>query len=141
MAAPAAAQQTAPPAGAAPPAEPPKGDSADARLDRVEATQREQGAVLGRIEQLLRGGRGQGDGGGQGQQQGTAQPSPGDIAAQVRQEIADADQRRQAEEDERTWKAGVNEVIEKVKQENAPREPETGVRARLQRWLVGKEPG
>jgi hypothetical protein len=132
-------QQTAPPpAGApAPTASPAPPAGADARIDRIEATQREQGAVLGRLEQLLTGGAGP-----QGQHAagGPAQPQAGDIAAQVRQEIMDADQRRRAEETDATWRAGVTESIEKIKAEIAPREPQTGFRATLQRLIVGKDP-
>lgn len=134
-------QQTAPPpAGApAPTADPAPPTGADARIDRIEATQREQGAVLGRLEQLLTGGaRPQGQHAAPGQPQG--QPQPADIAAQVRREITEADQRRRAEEDDATWRAGISETVEKLKTERAPREPQTGWRATLQRLVVGKEP-
>jgi hypothetical protein len=111
-----------------------------ARLDRLESVQREQGAVLERVLAAVTGGGSHvapaPAGGGQAQ----GQPSPAEIAAQVRKEIADADQRRKAEESDATWRAGVTEVIEKVKAETAPREPQTGWRARLQRAIVGKEP-
>jgi hypothetical protein len=129
-------QTAAPPAGApAPTADPapPAGDAA--RIDRIEAVQREQGQVLQQVLAAVSGGRG--PAGGPAPQ---GEPQAGDIAAQVRREIQDADQRRKREEDEATWRAGVTEVIEKVKAEKAPREPETGFRARVQRLVVGKEP-
>jgi hypothetical protein len=141
-------QAAAPPAQGAPaagtPAQGAQQDAgADTRMDRLEATQREQGAVLERVLAAVTGGSAgahaaPAQGQGQGQQ---APPNPAEIAAQVRREIGEADQRRRAEEDDKTWRAGVTEVIEKVKAENAPREPETGFRARLQRFVVGKEPG
>jgi hypothetical protein len=133
------AQQTAPPpAGApAPTASPAPPSASDARIDRIEATQREQGAVLGRLEQLLTGGAGPH---GQHAAGGPAQPQAGDIAAQVRQEIMDADQRRKAEESDATWRAGVTESIEKLRAERAPRDPAPGLRGRLQRLIVGKDP-
>jgi hypothetical protein len=138
----AAAQQTgAPPAAGAGDGQGQAQPPADgARLDRLEQTQREQGAVLERVLAAVTGGAaGAHAAPGQGQQQG--QPSAAEIAAQVRSEIADADQRRKAEEDDKTWRASITEVIEKVKAENAPREPQAGFRARLQRFVVGKEPG
>jgi hypothetical protein len=118
-------------------ADPAPPSNADARLDRLEQTQRQQGQVLERILSAV---GGQPPAGQHAAPAGQAQPSAGDIAAQVRQEIADADQRRKAEEDEKTWRAGVTEQIEKLRAENAPREPETGLRARLQRAIVGKDP-
>jgi hypothetical protein len=131
-------QTAPPPAGApAPTANPGPPAAGDARLDRIEATQREQGAVLGRLEQLLTGGGGPA----QGQHAaGGAQPQAGDIAAQVRQEITDSDQRRKREEDDATWRAGVTEKVEKLAAEKAPRDPAPGLRGRLQRIIVGKEP-
>lgn len=139
------AQQTAPPpAGApAPTASPAPPAGADGRIDRLEATQREQGQVLQRIEGLLTGGGApaQGQHAAPAQGQGQGQPQAGDIAAQVRREITEADQRRKAEENDATWRAGVSEAVEKLKAERAPREPETGWRARLQRAIVGKDPG
>lgn len=111
---------------AAPPA-------ADARMDRIEATQAQQGALLERIAAAV------GNGSGGTPPAGGQQPAaPQSLAEQVRREIRDADQRRRAEEDDATWRAGVNEVVEKVKAEGQPRDPETGFRGRAQRLLFGK---
>lgn len=137
------AQQTAPPPAGAPaptasPAPPPAGAPADDRLTRLEATQREQGQMLERVLQAVGGGA---PAQGQHAAPGQGQPQAADIAAQVRREITEADQRRKAEETDATWRAGVTEAVEKLKAENAPREPQTGWRARLQRAVVGKDPG
>jgi hypothetical protein len=119
-----------------PPPDPAQGGTADARITAIEQTQRQQGQVLDRVLAAVTGGAAPA-----GQHAGAAdaQQAPANIAEQVRREIADADQRRKAEEDERTWRAGVTEVVEKVKAEKAPREPETGVRATLRRIIIGKE--
>lgn len=115
------------PAAAAPPA---AGD-ADARLKAMEDEQRRQGALLERIAA----------GGGAGTPAAVPdkpEAKPASLAEQVRQEIAAADERRKAEESEKTWRADVNETLEKVRAEHAPREPEKGFRATLQRLLIGR---
>lgn len=111
----------------------------DQRFSRIEAEQREQRGVLDKILTAV---------GGQGGGRHADDPGPGagdrsmtvdEIAAQVRREIEQADQRRKAEEDDATWRAGVSEVVEKVKAEHGPRDPERGLRGRLQRALIGSD--
>jgi hypothetical protein len=132
--------------------QPPAGDgeagrvqALDARFAQIENEQREQRGILDKIAAAVgQGGSGggapaggQGDGG-QGAGAGPV-PSAASIAAQVRQEIADADQRRKAEEDDKTWRAGVNEVVEKIRAEQQPRPPQTGLAARVRRVVLGKD--
>lgn len=112
----------------------------DQRFSKIETEQREQRGVLDKILAVV-----SGPGGGR---HSDPDPGPGpgapsmtvdEIAAQVRREIAQADERRRAEEDDATWRAGVNDVVEKVKAEQGPRDPERGVRGRLQRILIGSD--
>lgn len=135
--------------GAAPPAGDGQGDgeagrvkALDERFGAIETEQREQRGILDKIAATLTGGGGgtppAGDGGqGQGQGGGPV-PSARSIADQVREEIAAADQRRKAEEDDKTWRAGITEVVEQVKAEKAPRPPQTGFAARARRVVLGK---
>ena len=109
----------------------------DDRFAAIENEQREQRGILDKIAAAVGGGQGGAPaGGGQG---GAPVPPVASIADQVRQEIADADQRRRAEEDEKTWRAGVTEFIEQVKAEKAPRPPQTGLAARARRAVLGKD--
>ena len=128
-----------PPPQSQPPAAPPQGGGGDApvdaRLDRLEKTQEQQGKLLETIAAAVTGG-------------GAAAPAAGaapdgapaasqGLAQIVRQEIADADQRRRAEETDEQWRKGVDEVVEHVRAERAPRDPERGLRGRAQRLLFG----
>lgn len=136
----AAAQGQPPPAGGG------QGDGGEAgrvkaldeRFAAIETEQREQRGILDKIAAAVGGGGQGGAPGGQGQG-GTPVPPVSSIADQVRQEIADADQRRKAEEDDKTWRAGVSEVIEQIKAEKAPRPPQTGLAARVRRVVLGKD--
>lgn len=132
--------QGQPPAGGGGDGEAARVQALDARFAQIETEQREQRGILDKIAAAVgQGGApagGQGDGGGQG---AGPVPSAASIAAQVRQEIADADQRRKAEEDDKTWRAGVNEVVEKIKAEQQPRPPQTGLAARVRRVVLGKD--
>lgn len=133
----AAGTSTAPPAGQGQGAAPPEGQAGgagvDARLGKLEATQERQGELLERIAAAVTGNGGAGAPAG-----GAQQPAGADLVQQVREEIKAADERRRQQEGEEEWRNGVNEVIEKVKAENAPREPETGARAVIRRALFGK---
>jgi hypothetical protein len=130
-----------------PPADPKDGQGpgagTDQRLAAVEAEQKRQGGVL---DQIL--GRLPGAPAGPGGPTPPAAPAgpaggPGgvDIASiqqQVRDEIAAADQRRQAEQKETKWRDDVTKTLERLHRERQPREPETGVRAMVQRMLIGR---
>ena len=127
------------PAATAPPAQPqgqgeamPK--AVDDRFKAIETTQQQQGSLLEKIAAAVV----PGDGGGQPPAAGPAAPDGRSLAQQVREEIDAANERRAAEEGEKTWRDGVNQVVEKVRAESAPREPEKGFRARAQRALFGK---
>jgi len=131
-----AAKDPAAPAepGAAPPAEP----GADARMDRIEATQAEQGGMLEKILERLPGKPEDPPTGTA--PAGAAGNAPADIQATVRQEIAAAEQRRAAEakaKGEDDWRKSVDETLEVVKAERAPREPDTGFRGRLRKFTIG----
>lgn len=129
----------APPQAQPPAAAPPQGgggDAAvDARIDKIEKTQEQQGQLLEKIAAAVTGGGGAAAPAGAPPDGGAAQPQG--LAQLVRKEIADADQRRKTEETDEQWRQGVNEVVEKVKREGQPRDPEQGLRGRLQRHLFG----
>lgn len=110
-----------------------QGDGQAARLDKVEAEQARQGGMLETILHRVSGGaQGQPPAGPGGQAPAGDAAS---IAAQVRKEIAEADQRRKAEEDDKTWREGVTQTVEQLKAEQAPRDPEKGLRGLLQRAI------
>lgn len=137
---------TNPPAGtAAPPSSttgdpPPSNAELENRLDRVEG-------ALGRIEQAITGGaRGDGHAGQTGQGPGGAPGGQGAVDAaaiqrQVLEQIQEADRRRAAEQTETKWRDGVNAVVDTLRRERMPREPETGLRGVLQRALIGRPRG
>lgn len=130
----------APPQAQPPPAPPQQGgggDAAvDARIDKIEKTQEQQGQLLEKIAAAVTGG-GAAAGPAGGTPPDGAAAGPQGLAQIVRKEIADADERRRAEETDEQWRQGVNEVVEKVKREGQPRDPETGLRGRLQRHIFG----
>jgi hypothetical protein len=74
-----------------------------------------------------------------------AAPAPADlsIAEQVQREL-EASRQREADEARRKGEAAadldarVNAAIEKLKPEQSPREPQTGLRGRLQRMTIGQ---
>jgi len=135
--------QGQPPAGGQGDGEAARVQALDARFAQIENEQREQRGILDKIAAAVgQGGSGGGapaGGQGDGGQGAGPVPSAASIAAQVRQEIADADQRRKAEEDDKTWRAGVNEVVEKIRAEQQPRPPQTGLAARVRRVVLGKD--
>jgi hypothetical protein len=127
-----------------PPADPPAGGdteadrirSLDDRFGALERTQEEQGGMLRAILDKL-------PGGGEGQAAGaTPTPAPGtDIQSTVRAEIDAANKRREAEEkaqEGENWRKHVDEALEQLRPEATPREPQTGVRGRLQRLTFGR---
>lgn len=129
-------QTSSDPAAPPPPAEPDKGQggdgtgSVDARMSKIEATQERQGGQIEKILAAVTGGGAPAAG-------APADPAQS-LSAQVADEIRRADERRRAEEGEAAWRQSVTEVVEKVKAEGAPREPETGIRAVIRRGLFGK---
>lgn len=109
-----------------------------ARVGKIETEQREQRGILEQVLAAVK------PGGGGGQAPAPAgSPAPGTvnigaIQQQVRQEIEAADRRRAAEAAEKGWREEVTAVVETVKREKTPREPETGPRAFVQRLLIGR---
>jgi len=133
-----------------PPAEPDPEPQPD-RLEQIEAEQAtqkatldEHGGMLQKILDKLPGGQadptdgdqaGQGDGGGQ------SHP-PVDVAAAVRKEIADAKARAEDEaraKGDADWRKHVDDALEVLKPEKPPREPQTGIKGRLQRAMFGAD--
>lgn len=109
-----------------------KQETQDARLDRVEATQAEQGGKLDQILGLLQGDGGEhhDDGGTQTEQDGAES-----IAEQVRRAVdavgAEKAAKEASEAHERDH-AAIREAREKP-----PRESQTGLRGKLQRAMYG----
>lgn len=121
-------------------ADPPAGDLS-ARVGRIEAEQAAQRGLLEQIRDRLGSGQAPGKAAapaGGAPAAGQA-PDPATIAQQVRAEIAAADQRRAAEQRETKWRDDVTQTLDKLKRERAPREPETGLRAMVQRALIGRQ--
>jgi hypothetical protein len=137
------ARQPDPPA-ADPPADPdPKSD----RLEQIEAEQAAQKATLdehgGMLSKILDRLPGKPD----------AEPAAGDppkpvpdapvdLQAAVRKEIADAKERQEAEDKAKgdaDWRQHVNEALEQLRPEKPPREPQTGLKGRLQKLTFGSD--
>lgn len=123
-----------------PPADPPadEGPKVDERMDRIEATQREQGGMLEKILERLPG-KPEGD---PKPDSDPAKGEPADIQSAVRREIAAARQREEAEaraKGDADWRAHVDEALETLKPEKPPREPQTGVKGKLQRAMFGSD--
>lgn len=120
-------------------AEPPAGDLSD-RVGRIEAEQAAQRGLLEQIRDRMPGGQAPAAGA-----PAAGAPAPGQapdaatIVQQVRAELAAADQRRAAEQSETKWKDEVTKTLDKLKKERSPREPETGLRAMVQRALIGRQ--
>lgn len=134
------ADKTDPPTTADPAAgQPDGGQSTDTRLDRLEATQAEQGSKLDRILDLLPGKATTG-GGDDGAAADGAAAAP-DIQSQVRAEIA-ATKAREAEEararGDADWRKSVEDQLEALRPEKTPREAQTGWRGRLQSAMFGR---
>lgn len=128
----------------APPADPKTDAPIDQRVSAIEQEQKRQGGMLAQILDRLPGAPA-----GPGGPTPPAAPAGGpgtpgqvDIGAiqqQVRDEIAAADQRRAAEQKETKWRDDVTATLAKLRRERQPREPETGVRAMLQRMVIGRQ--
>jgi hypothetical protein len=119
-------------------ADAPAGDLS-ARVGRIEAEQAAQRGLLEQIRDRLGGGQAPAAPAAGPAGPGGAPADPAAIIAQVRRELTEADQRRAAEQAETKWKDGVNQTLDKLKRERAPREPEAGVRAMVQRMLIGRQ--
>lgn len=119
-------------------ADPPAGDLS-ARVGRIESEQAAQRGLLEQIRDRLGSGQAPAPGPAPAAPAATQAPDPATIVQQVRGEIEAADRRRKAEQAETKWKDDVTQVIDKLKKERAPREPETGVRAAVQRALIGRQ--
>lgn len=113
--------------------------SLDERFKSIEDKQDRQQSTLERILDVLPGGHAGDDDQGA-EPAAAAEPGQrsGGIGAEVRRQIAEADERRKAEEADAGWRKGIEDAIEALKPERAPREPQAGARGRLQRILFGK---
>lgn len=144
------AAKTDPPADprAEPPADPPA-DPEKARLDQIEAEQAAQKATLaehgGMLSKILDKlpGKAPGDPADPPADDSAGKGAPAaDIQAAVRREIAEANARTEAEmraKGDADWRAHVDEALEAVKPEGTPREPQAGVRGKLQRAMFGSD--
>lgn len=143
-----ASQTSDPPASAEPPAGEPDKEagrirSLDERFKAIETEQADQRGMLEQIRDAVTGGHTGADGD---QGEGApAAPGPGEqrhgIGAEVRRQIEEAEKRRAAEEGERKageWRQSVEDRLEALKPEAAPREPQTGFRGRVQRAMFGR---
>lgn len=113
----------------------------DARFGRLERAQAEQKTTMEAILSKLGGGSPAGAGSGQGQPGGGSTVDLGSIQDEVRAQISQADARRAKEEGDardKAWRDGVDAEIEKVRAERQPREPESGLRARMGRLMFGR---
>lgn len=128
-----------------PDGEPPDGD----RMSKIEAEQAEQKATLaehgGMLTKILDRLPGKppdpAPAPGDPPPKGPNAP-PEDIQGTVRREIEAANKRAADEakaKGEADWRASVDETLEKLKPETAPREPQAGVRGRLQRAMFGSD--
>ena len=131
---------TPPPAAGPPAGGPPAGPPADAsaRLDAIEAHQRATDGKLDTIIDKLTGQPSPPAGGGD----PAGPPAPADVGAQVRAELEKAEAARRREEGEKAdknWRKNVDETLAKIKPETTPREPQTGLRGRLQRAMYGRD--
>lgn len=109
-------------------------ETQDARLDRVEATQAEQGGKLDQILGLL-----QGDGESGGQQDSAGQESAADgaegIAEQVRRAVEAVGAEKAAKEASEAHAA--EHAALREAREKPPRESQSGFRGKLQRAMYG----
>jgi hypothetical protein len=130
--------------GGAPDPEAQRVQSLDERFRKIEQAQAEQGGMLEKILDRLPGGDAKPDptaGPVADAANGPTSPPASDIQATVRREIEEAKARQEAEnraKNEADWRKSVDETLEALKPEKAPREPQTGLRGRLQRLTVGK---
>lgn len=123
----------------------PATDSDATRLDRLEHQQAETQGLVRQILDRLPGGPEVDDR--RSQPQGTnGEPPAQDIASQVRAEIeaakkrqADADKAKADADSDASWRAGVDEQLEKLKPEQRPRQVTPGIRGRLQRAMFGED--
>jgi hypothetical protein len=136
------------PADPQPPAAPPEGDppaeggpKLEDRVGALEGDVAETKGMVAKILERLPGGDPQP---GPAPASGSGAPAgqPADIQSLVRQEIADAKERQAAEDRARgdaDWRSKVDQTLESLKPEKPPREPQTGLRGRLQRATIGKQ--
>lgn len=111
--------------------------SIDARFKAIEDKQAEQGSKLDKILELLPGGGSSSDDDGAGDD--ASEPTQRhNIGAEVRRQIAEAEQRRRDEDRAKgldDWRAGVDEQLEKLRPEKPPRAPLN----RFQRFMYGRD--
>lgn len=114
--------------------------SLDERFSAIESEQASQRGLLQEIRDAITGGHAD-PGDGQADPGETEAAGPPNIGAEVRRQIAEADQRRAAEEERKegqTWRQTVEERLEALKPEQAPREAQTGRKGTLQRIMFGR---
>lgn len=137
--------------------EPPKGGQTDHdRLAAVEQEQQQQRGMLAQILERLpdpKAASGHGPKDSPPLPASSSPAEPADIGSQVRAELAkiqkqDADKaaagkKAQTDADWKAgvdaWGAGASADLEKLKAERQPREPEKGLRGRVQRLLIGRD--
>jgi hypothetical protein len=125
-----------------PPADPPAPD----RLDQIEAEQAAQKATLdehgGMLSKILDRLPGKPDADPPAPGDPAKPDAPVDLQAAVRKEIADARARQEAEDKakgEADWRTRVDETLERLNPEKPPREPQTGIKGRMQRMMFGTD--
>lgn len=118
----------------------------DERFGKIEHEQAEQRGLIQQVLDRLpgrSGGQAEGEPDPAASNPPAGGPGPADIVGTVRAEIAAAETRRRAEEQQHAEQRGeteriVQEQMEKLRGEQAPRDPQTGFRGRLQRITIGK---
>lgn len=128
-----------------PPAEPDPEPQPD-RLEQIEAEQATQKATLdehgGMLQRILDKLPGKPDADPPAPGNPAAPDAPVDLQSAVRKEIADAKARAEDEaraKGDADWRKHVDDALEVLKPEKPPREPQTGIRGRLQRAMFGAD--
>ena len=113
--------------------------SIDERFKKIETEQASQGSKLDKILELLPGSSSHSSStDGDGDDDASEPTQRHNIGAEVRRQIAEAEERRKADEREAgmsTWRQSVDEQLEKLRPEKSPRPPLN----RLQRILYGRD--
>ena len=137
----AADSQSSPPAVPKPAGEEDRIKSLDDRFGAIEAEQKEQRGILGRIEAALTGGHS--PKAGISPESGTVSDSSSglSVAEQVKRGVQEIEERKQREADEKAvkdadsaWRKNIDERLA----ERRPAEPATGRKTKLQQALFGK---
>lgn len=115
------------------------GQPLDNRLTRIEQTQEQQGGILQRIEQAL---RGRGADPPPSSSTAAAGPAPGpSIAQQIAEGVHMIEQRREAGARQTAEQQAAEARLQRIEQRlpsHRPQPPMTGFKRKLQRFLVGR---